>query len=110
MPLTPPPLSLSLSLTLSVGYPELVCPGIERRKGASLVGVPIISANDLQLMQVAPSDVIGEGAFSQVHRVEIPNAWFVAYKRYKSGVDVEVMKREAGMRVPLSPSFSAEKN
>ncbi len=79
------------------GYPELSCPGIERHKAASLAGVPVISGKDLQLFQADQSigDVIGEGAFAQVHRIEVPNAGVVAFKRFKSGVNVELMRREA---------------
>ncbi len=80
------------------GYPELSCPGLDRQpKPASMLGVPVIPASELQLLQqtLGAGELIGEGAFAQVYRIEVPNAGLVAFKRFMSGANVELMKREA---------------
>lgn len=77
-----------------MGYPELKYPGVERLPLS--ITVPKIAVEELEALErVVDAPVIGEGAFAKVHRLEIPHAGAVAFKRFKFGINVELMQQEA---------------
>ena len=83
-----------------VGYPEMNCGAAV---DLNLPEVPEISLRELEAFDELDSlQPVGKGGVAQVYKVEVPGMGVVAFKRFNSGVDTKVLKREVSALWKLS--------
>jgi len=86
--------AIRLTEIRALGYPELRWKGSLR--STSIENIPTISVDDLQIFQpLECCELLGEGALAHVYQVELPVRGLVAFKRFKKGVNLNAMRKEA---------------
>ena len=83
-----------------MGYPEMKCGAAV---DLNMPEVPEISLKELEAFDELDSlQPVGKGGVAQVYKVEVPGMGVVAFKRFNSGVDTKVLKREVSALWKLS--------